>query len=138
MKRDDIIWALLLARNCGVRMEEGTALTKTQIIEALANSYLSLYNTKNGIKRDISLDSSAKMALSKILQETSSERIFVTHGRNHQQAKKSIQNWIANNRGRFSGALSVMEEQLDHQDNTNLSNTNQTNVSRDQACFCSS
>ncbi len=86
LNRNDVVWSLKLARNCGVRLEECTALTRTQLKEALVQGFLSLRNTKNGILRDIPLDSEAKMIISNILKETSYEKIFVSHGRSHAQA----------------------------------------------------
>jgi integrase/recombinase XerD len=113
MNRNDVVWSLNLAWTCGVRLEECTALTRTQLKEALVQGFLSLRNTKNGILRDISLDSEARMIISNILKEASYERIFVSHGRNHMQAKKSIQNWIINNRSKFTEQNDPVQVQLD-------------------------
>jgi integrase/recombinase XerD len=113
MHRNDVVWSLKLARNCGVRLEECTALTRTQLKEALVQEFLSLRNTKNEILRDISLDSEARMIISNILKEASYERIFVSHGRNHMQAKKSIQNWIINNRSKFTKQSHPVQGHLD-------------------------
>jgi len=126
MNRQDVVWAILLARRCGVRLEEGTALTKTQIKEALAQGFLSLTNTKNSILRDITLDSEAKKVIAKILKESASERVFVFHGRNHQQAKKSIQNWITNNRSKFADHSSPKLDQFDCNNNSFVVRTNLT------------
>jgi integrase/recombinase XerD len=113
MNRDDVVWSLNLAWTCGVRLEECTALTRTQLREALAQGFLSLRNTKNGILRDIPLDSDAKLIISNILKEALYERVFVHHGRNHMQAKKSIQNWIINNRSKFTEESEPVQGQLD-------------------------
>ena len=113
MNRNDVVLSLKLARNCGVRLEECTALTRTQLKEALVQGFLSLRNTKNGILRDIPLDSEAKLIISNILKEASYERVFVHHGRNHMQAKKSIQNWIINNRSKFTEESEPVQSQLD-------------------------
>jgi integrase/recombinase XerD len=112
MNRNDVVWALKLARYCGVRLEECTALTKTQLKEALHHDFLSLKNTKNGILRDIPLNENARFIISDILKDATSERIFVYHGRNHQQAKKSIQNWIINNRSKFAEKVDNGHDQL--------------------------
>ncbi|MCU9595778.1 site-specific integrase [Caldibacillus thermolactis] len=112
MNRNDVVWALKLARYCGVRLEECTALTKTQLKEALHHDFLSLKNTKNGILRDIPLNQKARLIISSILKEAISERFFVYHGRNHQQAKKSIQNWIINNRSKFAEQVDNWHNQL--------------------------
>ena len=113
MNRNDVVWSLKLARTCGVRLEECTALTKTQLKKALNQDFLSLKNTKNRILRDIPLDQDARLIISSILKEASTERIFVFHGRNHQQAKKSIQNWIINNRSKFIEQIGAEHGQLD-------------------------
>lgn len=126
MGRNDVVWALLLARTCGVRLEEGTALTKTQLREALGQSFLSLKNTKNNILRDITLNSQAKQVISRILKEASSERIFIYHGRNHQQAKKSIQNWITNNRLKFADPVHPEQYHMDYKNNDFIIRTNLT------------
>lgn len=126
LNRQDVVWALLLARRCGVRLEEGTALTKTQLKEALAQGFLSLTNTKNSILRDITLDSEAKKVIGKILMESASERIFIYHGRNHQQAKKSIQNWITNNRSKFEVHSISEQNQLDCNNNSFVLRSNLT------------
>ncbi len=126
MNRNEIVWSLKLARNCGVRLEECTALTKIQLKEALNQDFLSLKNTKNGILRDIPLDQNARMVISYILKEASTERIFVYHGRNHQQAKKSIQNWIINNRSKFSEQIDLERGQLDRHKNDTILRTKLT------------
>lgn len=117
MNRNNVVWSLNLAWTCGVRLEECTALTRTQLREALAQGFLSLRNTKNGILRDIPLDSEAKLIISNILKDTSYERVFVHHGRNHMQAKKSIQNWIINNRSKFTEQSDPVQGNLDSNNN---------------------
>jgi integrase/recombinase XerD len=117
MNRNDVVWSLKLAMNCGVRLEECTALTKSQLKGTLDKGFLSLRNTKNGILRDIPLDKDAKIDILCILKEIPSERerIFVYHGRNHQQAKKSIQNWIMNNRAKFKDPLHLQSHITDNE-----------------------
>src|SRR5690606_31102663 len=67
------------------------------------------------------LDRDARLIISSILKEASSERIFVYHGRNHQQAKKSIQNWIINTRSMFTEQTGPEQGQLDcHNKDTNI------------------
>lgn len=126
MNRNDVVWSLKLARTCGVRLEECTALTKIQLKKALNQDFLSLRNTKNGILRDISLEHDARLILSSILKEASTERIFVYHGRNHQQAKKSIQNWIINNRSKFTEYSGQEQGQLDCHENDTILRTKLT------------
>lgn len=126
MNRNDVVWSLKLARTCGVRLEECTALTKTQLKKALNQDFLSLKNTKNGILRDIPLDQDARLIISSILKEASTERIFVYHGRNHQQAKKSIQNWMINNRSKFTEQSGPKQGQLDNYENDTILQTKLT------------
>lgn len=76
MNRNDVVWALKLARYCGVRLEECTALTKTQLKEALHQDFLALKNTKNGILRDIPLIENARFIISDILKDVTSKQDF--------------------------------------------------------------
>ncbi len=126
MNRNDVVWSLKLARTCGVRLEECTALIRTQLKNALNQDFLSLKNTKNGILRDIPLNQNARLIISSILKEASTERIFVFHGRNHQQAKKSIQNWIINNRPKFTDYTGQEQDQLDCHENDTILRTKLT------------
>jgi len=102
MGRKDVEWAIGCARTLGLRIEETTALTKTQIREALTNGYIHLTKTKGGIKRDVPLNDRAERVLREMLAEGKSERIFISHGRTHTQAIKSIQNWVYNHRDIFT------------------------------------
>lgn len=100
--RRDVEWSIRCARYLGLRIEEVTALTKTQIREALTNGYIHLTKTKGGILRDVPLNNQAEQVLREMLVESKDERIFIRHGRTHKQAMKSIQNWISNHRGIFT------------------------------------
>ncbi|ARU59969.1 hypothetical protein CBW65_02005 [Tumebacillus avium] len=100
--RYDVAWSLGIARYGGLRIEEATALSKTQIRDALRKGYITLRVTKGGIPRDVPLAAPVRMIFREILEvPNSSERVFVRHGRTHHQAFKSIQNWIYNNREHF-------------------------------------
>lgn len=101
MRRMDVKWSLSIARHAGLRIEEVTALTKTQLRNALHNGYLELQITKGGIPRDVPVTSAARHVFQEILTYAESEKIFVNHGRSHHQAFKSIQNWIGNYRSEF-------------------------------------
>jgi integrase/recombinase XerD len=101
MGRYDVKWALSLARSAGLRIEEVTALTKTQLRDALKNGYLHLRQTKGGIQRDVPLSQAARQVCREILTHASNEKIFIKHGRTHHQAFHSIQNWIHNHREKF-------------------------------------
>lgn len=88
-----------------------TALTKTQIREALTNGYIHLTKTKGGIKRDVPLNDRAERVLRGMLAEGKDERIFISHSRTHTQAIKSIQNWVYNHRDIFTEKQQFTTEQ---------------------------
>lgn len=102
MGRKDVDWAIRCARTMGLRIEEVTALTRSQIREALTNGYIHLTITKGGIPRDVPLNPGAERVLREMLTENEQEKIFIRHGRTHKQAMKSIQNWIGNHRELFA------------------------------------
>jgi len=99
--RQDVAWSLQLARHAGLRIEEVTALTKSQLRNSLDKGYLSLQITKGGIARDIPLTNPIKPIIREIVDRSNRERIFVQHGVAHHEAFKSIQNWIYNHRNSF-------------------------------------
>ncbi|MFS1519700.1 tyrosine-type recombinase/integrase [Bacillus sp. SCS-151] len=101
MGRKDVEWSIRCARTLGTRLEEVTALTKTQIRDALMNGHIHLKNTKGGIPRDVPLNKGAERVIREMLSESRNERVFTGHGQTHKQAMKSIQNWIANHRASF-------------------------------------
>jgi len=102
--RQDVVWSLQLARYAGLRIEEVTALTKSQLRNSLETGYLSLKVTKGGIARDIPLTNPIKPIIRDIFERSDRDRIFVQHGTAHHQAFKSIQNWIYNHRNTFQEA----------------------------------
>ena len=103
MGRNDVDWAIRCARTLGLRIEETTALTKSQIREALTNGrIIYLTNTKGGIARDVPLNNGAKRVLREMLAKSNQERVFTGHGRTHKQVIKSIENWVQNHRGIFT------------------------------------
>lgn len=102
MGRKDVEWAIQCARSLGLRIEETTALTKTQIREALSNHYIHLTTTKGNIVRDLGLNNRAERVLREMLANGKNEKIFIKHGRTHTQAIKSIQNWVYNHRNVFT------------------------------------
>lgn len=101
MNRYDVKWSIQLARTMGLRIEEATALTKTQLRNALEKGYLELRITKGGIQRDVPVSSEARKVFREILAHATQEKIFIRHGKQHHQAFKSIQNWIYNHREYF-------------------------------------
>ncbi|WJQ79819.1 tyrosine-type recombinase/integrase [Brevibacillus brevis] len=104
MDRKDVAWSIQIARNLGLRIEETTALTRTQLRDALSRNELSLRTTKGGIPRDIPMNERSRQIFQEILRETDQsgkDRIFTGHGKTHHEAFKSIQNWIWNHRETF-------------------------------------
>lgn len=114
MGRKDVQWAIQCARSLGLRIEETTALTKSQLREALTNNYIHLTTTKGGIKRDVSLNPGAKRTFRDMIANTRYERIFISHGRTHKQAMRSIQNWVYNHRDIFTESY-LPHIELNHQ-----------------------
>jgi integrase/recombinase XerD len=103
MGRQDVAWSLQIGRYMGLRIEEVTALTKTQLRNALQNGYLALTNTKGGIPRDVPVTAQVRPVFEDILRhaDRDREKIFIGHGRAHHQVFKSIQNWLNNHRDKF-------------------------------------
>lgn len=108
--RQDVAWAIQCARSLGLRIEETTALTKTQIREAVTNGYIHLTKTKGGILRDVPLNERAEQVMREMLVNGKDEKIFIGHGRTHKQAIKSIQNWIYNHRDIFTEKQTLVTE----------------------------
>lgn len=116
MGRFDVDWAIRCARTLGLRLEEVTALNRSQIRKSIKDGFLGLKNTKGGIPRDVPLNAGAVRVLKEMekgtLQGDFSERIFVSHGRTHSQAMKSIQNWIHNHRSLFTSTYTGSEDDI--------------------------
>src|SRR5699024_7971284 len=91
MNRKDVQWSIQCARSLGLRIEEVTALTKSDLRNALTNGYVHLTKTKGGIKRDIPLNPGAERTFRDMVKNAQQEKIFIEHGRTHKQAMKSIQ-----------------------------------------------
>lgn len=107
--RSDVRWSIQCARSLGLRIEEVTGLTKTQLHDALTMGYVHLTKTKGGIQRDVPLNPSAERTFRDMVANASNEKIFIGHGRTHKQAMKSIQNWIHNHRTIFVDPDSASE-----------------------------
>ncbi len=103
MDRVHIFWAITITEFLGTRIEEVTALRRTQLKKAINTESLRLVNTKGGIPRDIPLNNGARSIFQTILAtpSTTDTIFFGWHGWTHDQAMKSIQNWIANHRTSF-------------------------------------
>lgn len=103
MGRADVRWAITMAREFGLRLEETTALTKTQLRGALSKRHLSLRITKGGIPRDVPVTPSGRPVVEQILAEApkDKEALFLGHGKAHHEVMRSIQNWLYNYRDQF-------------------------------------
>ena len=101
--RQDVQWSIQCARSLGLRIEEVTALTKSDLRNALTNEYIHLTKTKGGIQRDVPLNPGAERTFRDMIANAAQEKIFIGHGRTHKQTMKSIQNWIHNHRYVFMG-----------------------------------
>jgi len=108
-ERLDVQWSIQCARSLGLRIEEVTALTKSDLREALTNGHIHLIKTKAGIQRDVPLNGGAERTFREMIALGKQEKIFVKHGRTHKQAMKSIQNWIQNHRRSFTNVDNASE-----------------------------
>ena len=126
--RSDVRWSIQCARSLGLRMEEVTGLTKTQLRDALTKGYVHLTKTKGGIQRDVPLNPSAERTFRDMVANASNEKIFIGHGRTHKQAMKSIQNWIHNHREIFKedNVLNNKDQQYKKDLNINYERKNLT------------
>src|SRR5699024_9218502 len=78
MNRNDVVNALKLAKNFGVRINEATALTSKQLEHALRDNYLHLENTKNGVPRDVPIENEEQReSLKEVLKNSEKGRIFI-------------------------------------------------------------
>lgn len=104
MGRHDVRYAIDVGRSLGLRIEEVTALRRSQVKEALEQGYVSLTQTKGGIARDVPLTDRANEVFRDMLSHhiRDYDTLFVHHGRTHAQAQKSIQNWLIRHRDKFS------------------------------------
>lgn len=109
MQRNDVVNALKLAKNFGVRINETTALTSKQLEHALRDNFLHLENTKNGVPRDVPLENEQQReALKEVLENSQKGRIFIKHDVSHAKAKAKISDWLYNNRHKFE------DKNIDH------------------------
>src|SRR5699024_5200015 len=118
--RNDVKWAIQCARSLGLRIEETTALTKSQLREALTNNYIHLINTKGGLKRDVPLNGEAERTIRDMIANAPNEKIFIEHGKTHKQVMKSIQNWIYNHRDVFTEEQTSLQTEEQYQNELNI------------------
>lgn len=102
MGRNDVVDALRLTRHFGTRINEVTALTRQQLQESLKKGYIHIINTKNGVPRDVPIETNgAREDIERILDRNHNDRLFINHQVTHEQAKRSISKWINNHRKKF-------------------------------------
>src|SRR5699024_2178492 len=100
--RDDVVNAMKLAKNFGLRVHEATFLTKQNLRDTLKNGYLHLEKTKNTIMRDVPIENEQQReAIKEVLVNAKNERIFISHNQTYKKATESIKDWIYNNRDKF-------------------------------------
>lgn len=113
----DIANAFKIGRNFGMRINEVTALTKSQINEALRTGSFTVTHAKGGIRRTAHVTNAKhRECLKSALKHAKSERVFQTHGRTHEQAKVRIQNFIYRNRDRWSDVKQNNIDKIDSVD----------------------
>src|SRR5699024_267453 len=118
--RQDVKWSIQCARSLGLRIEETTALTKSQLREALTNKYIHLVKTKGGIKRDVPLNGGAERTFRDMIANAPNEEIFIGHGKTHKQVMKSIQNWIYNHRDIFTEEIPSLQTDDQYKNELNI------------------
>lgn len=112
----DIANAFEIARYGGLRINEVTALTKSQIRNGLKNGYFTVTHTKGNIQRMSYVETKEyQEALQKALKHAKFERIFQSHGKTHKQAKTRIQNLIYRHREKWSDVKQTNEREVDNQ-----------------------
>lgn len=103
---EDIANCFEIARFGGLRINEVTALTKSQIRHALRESHYQITHAKGGLKRDSSVETyEYRQSLKNALNNATSERVFLKNGLSHKQMKDRIQNFIYNHRAKWSRSL---------------------------------
>lgn len=117
MGRVEIAHAIEITRETGTRIEEVTALTKTDLKDAITDGYLHLTKTKGGIPRDVPITEQSKDVFRQILKEVPQEQLCRQEvdrgpGQTHKEAQKSIQNWIYDHRHQFDHKPSLQREKL--------------------------
>src|SRR5699024_11041562 len=96
--------ALRIARYSGMRLNEVTAMTRSQIREALECGNLNPTHSKGGLQRTIPVGEELYTVLRDVYikSDRSDNRIFIQHGLSHKQIKKQINNFIQNHRSKWS------------------------------------
>ena len=83
----------------GLRVEEATALSKQQLIQAVNENQITLYNTKGGKTRTVDVSRVAHSQIEKMLKYNyqhlkHSEKLFTQKSGDHKKIVKSIQNKV--------------------------------------------
>lgn len=99
----DVSTAFSIARYAGLRVNEVTALTKSQIREGLTHGRFTVTHAKGGIERTSRVDSvEYRNVLKEAFENARSEQVFIEHGLNHKQMNARIQNFVYRNREYFT------------------------------------
>lgn len=107
LNRKDVYHAINLASNFGLRLDGICSLTNTQINKALDTGLLTV-KEKGGKVRDIPITNvQQKQALLELKmwgleQKNWKDHVFCSNNKNIRDVKQSIQNFIYNNRDKFS------------------------------------
>lgn len=103
--RQDVVEAMKLARQAGLRIHECTRMTAGQIEDALKESGFQEIKGKGGRLRRVPLNPELRPELERILKEHGGNRqskIFVDPGKQTHQAIRSIERFITNHRQEFT------------------------------------
>lgn len=121
MGRNDVVEALTLTRHFGTRINEVTALTRQQLQESLKKGYLHLTNTKNGVPRDVPLETNgARNDVERILERNHNDQLFIKNTVTHVKAKSRIQKWIRDHRPKFENRLERAWSEADGREKARL------------------
>lgn len=122
---EDIATCLEIARHGGLRINEVTALTKSQIRHALKETRFTVTHAKGGLKRDSNVETHEyRQSLKNALNNATSERVFLKNGLSHKQMKDRIQNFIYNHREKWSDISQENQRNVDNKDFRERENLN--------------
>src|SRR5699024_233878 len=122
---NDIANEFEIARHGGLRINEVTALTKSQIKNGLKSGFFIVTHTKGDVPRMSFIESvEYRQSLERALHQAKSEHVFQGHGRTHEQAKKRIQNFISTHRQKWSDIESNNKQAVDDSDSRVRENLN--------------
>ncbi len=103
MRDNRVKWALALARYMGLRIHEIIRLDRSQLVNAMKKGVLENIKGKGGKLRDVPLTREAKLVVAEIVTVTPvAQKAFVYPSEKAHVVIKHIQNWIANQRKKFT------------------------------------